>query len=355
MILVWLEWNISSFRLNDESFAYLAKLAPKGAEIRRARSEREFLASLPEADIVLTWEFRREWYALAKRMKVLATPAAGREFISQDVPPGVTLHHGRFHGAIMAETVLALMYAWCRGIVGAPAMHPTGRAARASGAKVAHLEGVSARRDTPMWPRRALSERCYTLSGTRAVILGYGNVGRAIGRRLEANGVSVKGIGRHNFGELDGALPDADWLVLALPGDTGTDNLVDARVLRMMKKSAVVVNVGRGNAIDEKALLSALKRGRIAAALLDVFKEEPLDESSPMAADLPNLVRLPHASAFSPKYLPMFFDELKECGLLAVKCERGRARCPQRAERRLGDKPPCHKGSGKITGARHAK
>jgi len=317
MILVWLEWNIASFRLNDESFACLVKLAPKGARITRARSEREFLAHLPDADTVITWEFRREWYALAGRMKVLATPAAGREFISQDAPEGVTIHHGRFHGAIMSETVLALMYAWCRGIVGAPAMRRSAKAAHTSGsAKAGHLERIAATSDTPMWPRRALSERCYTLHGTKAVILGYGNVGRAIGALLEANGVSVTGVGRHNFGELDKALPDADWLVLALPSDTGTDDIVNARVLRMMKKSAVVVNVGRGNAIDEKALLSALKRGKIAAALLDVFKEEPLDASSPMAEDLPNLVRLPHASAFSPKYLPMFFEELKECGLL---------------------------------------
>ena len=326
MILVWLEWNISSFRLNDESFAYLAKLVPPGEKIVRARCEREFLASLPEADTVVTWEFRREWYAAAKRMKVLATPAAGREFISQDVPAGVTLHHGRFHGAIMSETVLALMYAWCRGIVGALEMRPprasgqNGRDARspsvAHSPGVAHLESISARRDVPLWPRRELAGRCYTLHGTKAGGLGYGNVGRAIGRLLEANGVSVKGIGRHNFGELGAALP----------GDTGTDNLVDARVLRMMKRSAVVVNVGRGNAIDEKALLSALKRRRIAAALLDVFKEEPLDESSPLAADLPNLVRLPHASAFSPKYLPMFFDELKECGLLEAAARKRGAR-----------------------------
>lgn len=328
MILVWLEWNIPSFRLNDESFAYLLKLVPKGEEVRRARGERGFLASLPDADTVITWEFRREWYALAKRMKVLATPAAGREFISQDAPEGVAIHHGRFHGAIMAETVLALMYAWCRGIVCASEMRPSrpARATRASAAKVAHLEGVTAGSDTPMWPRRALSERCYTLRGTKAVVLGFGSVGRAIGSLLEANGVSVKGIGRRNFGEFGAALPDADWLVLALPGDTGTDDIVDARVLRMMKKSAVVINVGRGNAIDEKALLSALRRRRIAAALLDVFKEEPLDESSPMAADLPNLVRLPHASAFSPKYLQMFFDELKECGVLGKAAGKRGAR-----------------------------
>ena len=133
MILVWLEWNISSFRLNDESFAYLAKLAPKGSEIKRARSEREFLASLPEADVVITWEFRYEWYALAKRMKVLATPAAGREFISQDVPPGVTLHHGRARPrCIKPEGRRALPAQRSRILKARPlrATLPCGRAAR---------------------------------------------------------------------------------------------------------------------------------------------------------------------------------------------------------------------------------
>jgi phosphoglycerate dehydrogenase-like enzyme len=126
--------------------------------------------------------------------------------------------------------------------------------------------------------------------------------------------VEVKGIGRRSIGELGESLRSADWLVMALPGDTGTDDIVSAAELRCMKRTAVIVNVGRGNAIEERALAAALKSRRIAGAYLDVFKKEPLAASSPLAADLPGLVRLPHASAFAPEYLPMFFREMAAAG-----------------------------------------
>ena len=106
-------------------------------------------------------------------------------------------------------------------------------------------------------------------------------------------------------------------LIMALPSDTGTDNLVDASVLRTMKRSAVLVKVGRGNAVDEAALAKALRSRRIAAAYLDVFKREPLTPASPLAADIPGLVRIPHGSAFAPEYLPLFFRELQKGGWLA--------------------------------------
>ena len=86
--------------------------------------------------------------------------------------------------------------------------------------------------------------------------------------------------------------------------------------LRCMKRTAVIVNVGRGNAIEEKALASALKARRIAGAYLDVFKKEPLCCDSPLSKNLPGLVRLPHASAFAPEYLPMFFREMAAAGWL---------------------------------------
>ena len=316
MILVWLEWNIRSFRLDEASFACLKRLASPGARIVRVRSERAFLRALPQAEVVLTWNFRSEWYARSPLLRVVATPAAGREFIAQDAPSGVRIHHGHFHGVLMAETVVALMYAWCRGIVAAERLAASGArgeadASASASVREAHMESTSAgNRDSALWPRRALSDRCYSLAGTSAVIVGHGHVGRAVGRLLRANGVAVKGIRRCNLAELDGALATADWVILALPSDTGTDDLIDARRLRLMPRRAVLVNVGRGNAVDERALVASLRRRAIAAALLDVFKEEPLSPSSPLAVDLPNLVRLPHASAFSPRYLPLFFEEL---------------------------------------------
>jgi D-2-hydroxyacid dehydrogenase (NADP+) len=240
---------------------------------------------------VVTWSFKPEWFDRAKKLRLLATPAAGRELVPVEGPKGVKIHFGGFHGAAMAESVLAMMLAWCRGVVAAERL---GR-----------------------WPKIALSERCYRLAGTRAVILGYGRIGRTIGDRLSALGVEVTGIRRANIGELKPAAKKADWLICVLPGDTGTTDIVDAKLLKLLPKRCVVVNVGRGNAIDEEALAKALASGKIAGALLDVWKKEPLDESSPLGRDgVPNLVRMPHAAAFHMEYVADAFRELFEEGLL---------------------------------------
>lgn len=295
--LVWLNWPIGAFRLNRRSRAVLAGFLPAGAPLEVARSEKAFLRALPGATHAICWNFKREWFALAPKLRVLATPAAGRELLPPDaeMPPGVVRVNGAFHGAIMCETVLACIFAHARGL----------------------YRAYDFQRNGVLWPRSEMSPHCTLVSGTRAVILGYGKIGRAIGGRLEALGVSVAGIGRRNVQDLLPSLKTADWLIVALPSDTGTDNIVGRRVLSALPRRAVLVNVGRGNAVDEDALADALRRRRIAGAYLDVFKNEPLSASSPLAADLPGLVRLPHASAFAPEYLPLFFKELSDGGWLA--------------------------------------
>ena len=289
--LIWLNWPVGAFRLDAGSLAdFKAKVFKSRDEVRTVRSERAFLKALPWATHAIVWEFRKEWFALAPRLRVLATPGAGRELLPKDdeMPPGVKRVNGAFHGVIMSETVLALIFAHARGLYAAERFQ---------------REGV-------IWPRSEMSPYCTMVAGTKAVILGYGRIGHAIGEKLEMLGVAVKGIRRANFGELKTSCRNANWLIVALPSDTGTDNLVNAAVLGCLPRRAVVINVGRGNAIDELALAKALTNHRIAAAYLDVFKREPLDATSPLVADLPNLHRLPHASAFAPEYLPLFFSEL---------------------------------------------
>ena len=292
--LLWLNWPVGAFRLNAADLALFRELAH--GEVKAVRSERAFLRELPEATHAIVWEFKKEWFVRAGKLRVLATPGAGRELLPQDeeMPAGTVRVNGAFHGAIMSETVLAFMFAHARGLYAA----------------------YDWQREGTLWPRGEMSGYCTMVSGTKAVILGYGKIGRTIGAKLEALGVKTIGIRRNNFAELKPALRTADWLIVALPGDTGTDNLVDASVLRSMKRSAVLINVGRGNAIDELALAAALKARRIAGAYLDVFKREPLERGDVLAAELPGLVRLPHASALAPEYLPMFFQELARGGWL---------------------------------------
>ena len=291
--LLWLAWPEKCFRANASDVEFLKSLVGRRGRVVAVRSRAAFLRELPGATHAICWEFDGAWFARAPKLRVLATPAAGRELLpaDSDVPHGVRKIHGAFHGAIMAETVAACVLAHARGL-------------------------CAMRVEKGLWPRVALSGKVVRVAGSKAVILGYGHVGRAIGDKLAALGVEVKGIRRRNLADLKPALAAADWLVVSLPSDTGTDDIVDAAVLRAMKRTAVLVNVGRGNAVDEKALAAALRRRRIAAAFLDVFKLEPLDAGSPLAADLPGLFRLPHASAFSPDYLRTFFRELADSGAL---------------------------------------
>jgi phosphoglycerate dehydrogenase-like enzyme len=104
-------------------------------------------------------------------------------------------------------------------------------------------------------------------------------------------------------------LPQADHVVLTLPSDTGTDHLLGERELSLLKSSACLYNLGRGNSVDEPALVRALNAGRLAHAFLDVFAEEPLPRSSPLW-DTPRLALMPHASAISREYLDLWFEEL---------------------------------------------
>ena len=311
--VIWLEWPERCFRANDGDLKLFRSLVPKGSRVVRVKSERAFLKALPTVTHAVVWHFKKEWFARATKLKVLATPAAGRELVAwRDAPKGVKVHFGSFHGPIISETVLGFLLAWTRGFF---------------------WKG-------PMWPRKELSEHCGDLEGTTAVIAGFGRIGRAIAARLEPFGVECFGITRHGIFTLknfhDGRsttekipsslLRRADWFIIALPSDTKTDDFLDAQLIRRLPKKCVVVNVGRGNAVDEDALLAAIKEGRLAGAYLDVFKHEPTalnprigsrGKGLAAAKSVPwNLVRMPHACAFSSRYMKECFRELAREGVL---------------------------------------
>jgi phosphoglycerate dehydrogenase-like enzyme len=302
-IAIFQESSVPYFRMRAPQVARLRAAFPAAA-VTWCRSESSFLRALPKAEAVVTWAFRQEWFARAPALRCVLSSAAGRDFFKLDPPPGVAVRYGTFHGALMAETVVGLMLAFNRGVVDAYRRQCAGE----------------------LWPREALYGKVRLLRGSHAVIVGFGHIGGAIGRLLKPFGVRVTGVRRspqapapdwfeagdavRDVAELDRVLPQADHLILVLPSDTGTDNLIDARRLALLPARSVVYNVGRGNCLDERALARALKAGALRGACLDVFKEEPLTGASPLGKDLPGLVRLPHASAFDDTYMDLFLDEV---------------------------------------------
>ena len=320
MIAIFLESKIGCFHVSDdqaESFmSRLAEALPVNGLscVRVCRSEEEFIAVLPDAIVAIVWTFRQEWFAFSPRLRAIFTPAAGKDYFRITPPAGVSLHYGAFHGAIMGETALACVLAMSHGIL-----------------PFAREMSVDSDYTIPdLWPRTRLVPRSRRIAGSTILILGFGSIGRRFAEMVAPLGLKIVGVTQHQhpeletvypfvslatMEELDMLLPSADHVVCFLPSGAATDDIIDVRRLSLMKKGAFLYNFGRGNAIDEKALVDALASGHICGAVLDVFKTEPLPSDSPLRR-APNCWLYPHASAFSPDYLDLYFasivDEISE-------------------------------------------
>jgi len=284
-IAVWLTSDdVPGFNFTAAHAAQVA--AATGAAVRVCANGTEFAAALAAADVALTWRIPAGALAGAHRLRWIATPAAGRDYLNLAAVPGVRITYGHFHGEFMAETVLGMMLAEARGLTDAVRRQLAGE----------------------LWPRQAVGARCRSLRGTHAVIVGYGNIGRWIARLGRPFGVRVTGLRRQTVHRLDALLPATDHLVLVLPAEDDSRHLLDARRLALLPAHAVVYNVGRGHCVAEAALAAALQDGRLRAAYLDVYQREPLPADSPLRR-CPNAVLLPHTSAASPFYMDRFVTE----------------------------------------------
>jgi phosphoglycerate dehydrogenase-like enzyme len=168
-------------------------------------------------------------------------------------------------------------------------------------------------RDLPAWLRAQASHEWsptsfQELEGQRIVVVGYGPIGQEVVRLATAFRMEPVIVRRSAHGdepcpvrplsELTDALRDADAVVVALPLAPETRGIIDADAIASMPSSAVFVNVGRGELVDQAALTDALVSGRLAGAGLDVFDPEPLPPDDALW-DLPNVIISPHNSGSS--------------------------------------------------------
>ncbi|GAA4916420.1 NAD(P)-dependent oxidoreductase [Nesterenkonia rhizosphaerae] len=148
-----------------------------------------------------------------------------------------------------------------------------------------------------------------TLRGARVLIWGYGNIARELTGHLRALGATVTGAARSPRTEngvsvvgaegLEEELKRTDVLVMILPGSDSTHHALNASRLALLPARSWVVNVGRGTAIDQQALLEAVREGRLAGAALDVTDPEPLPSDSPLWYE-PGIIITPHAAGGRP-------------------------------------------------------
>lgn len=166
----------------------------------------------------------------------------------------------------------------------------------------------------------AIERPVRSVAGSRVLCVGLGDIGSSFARRAHAMGAQVVGVRRHapdtcpsycvrvvGQKDLDAELPQADLVALSLPGTDETVHMFDAARIARMKPGAILMNVGRGTAVDTDALTEALRSGHLFGAALDVTDPEPLPADHPLWK-LPNAFITPHISGrFS---LPRTLDNI---------------------------------------------
>jgi lactate dehydrogenase-like 2-hydroxyacid dehydrogenase len=143
------------------------------------------------------------------------------------------------------------------------------------------------------------------LRGRRIGIVGLGQIGKAIARRLEAFGLAIAYHGRteqpgvgYPYFKTPTALAEAvDTLIVMVPGGAGTRHQINAEVLKALGPDGILINVSRGSVVDEQALIAALRSGTIFGAGLDVYEDEPRVPRE--LIEIPHLVLLPHIGSAS--------------------------------------------------------
>ncbi|WP_037313852.1 2-hydroxyacid dehydrogenase [Amycolatopsis orientalis] len=248
---------------------------------------------LPDGDLgdvefyVLPYDSGAEPTKLLDRLpslKLVQSLSAGVEKLLPLVPAGVKLANGRgLHDLSVAEHALALIHAAQRDL-------PRWFAQQAAGS----------------WER----EHTRSLADSRVLLVGYGSIGQAIERQLLAAEAVVTRVASrarpaeavHGVGELAELLPSADIVVLILPETPATMGLLGAAELAALPDGALVVNVGRGSAIDTAALTAETVAGRLRAAL-DVVEPEPLPAGHPLWT-APGVVITPHIAGGSASFYP---------------------------------------------------
>jgi phosphoglycerate dehydrogenase-like enzyme len=259
---------------------------PAGLDLHWFASHEEAEAMIADADLAWVDMRRPEWTgataAKGAKLKWLSTIYAGIDAFDTDLlrQRGTILTNGDGINAIpVAEYAVLGMLAAAK-----------------------RFDAVVRMADRHEWPAAApgVSE----LYQSRALIVGYGTIGRLIGERLQAFGVEVTGVTRSGR---DGTLTpdqwrarvaDYDWLILAAPSTADTHAMIGAAELSAMKLGAWLINIARGDMVDQPALITALESRRIGGAFLDVADPEPLPPEHPLW-DAPNTIHSMHLSGRS--------------------------------------------------------
>lgn len=260
-----------------------------------------------DVEILFTLSLRPDQFKVARKLKWLHCPAAAvhqfsfPEFVNSDI----ILTNGRdVHGPVVAEHVMALIFAMAKNF------HLCARYQQK------HEWGQE-----PVWynnPHPRL------IAGATLGLVGLGSIGRPVAKHASVLGMrviasrgnpekgSAEGVAQVlPSSQLDQLLAQSDYVVLAAPVIPSTERLIGPKQLAKMKPDACLINVGRGQLVDEPALIQTLREKKIGGAALDVFDEEPLPSNSPFW-DMENVLITPHTGGLADKLWEREYDLFSE-------------------------------------------
>jgi len=265
-------------------------------EVVRLASYEGVEKEIRDAEVVITWSLRPEQIALARKLRWIHSPAAAvhqllfPELVGRDI----IITNGRdVHGPVVAEHVIAMILALAKKLP------------QASRFQQRQAWGQEELWNSYPHPRE--------VAGATLGLVGLGTIGGSAARHASGLGMRVIAVREHPekaspegveqvfaSSQLDTLLAQSDYVVLAAPVTSATHNLIDAAGLAQMKPDACLINVGRGQLVDEAALIQALRDHKIGGAALDVFVEEPLPPSSPLW-NFENVLITPHTAGLTEK------------------------------------------------------
>ena len=296
---------------------------------RRCRSQAEMIeAGEGGCDVLFSFRAPDELMRKSPRLQWVQLLSAGADHILKGELAArssiaVTTASG-IHSTPIAEYTIASMLAWSHGL------HITMR--------------QQIRRE---WNRRGFMESLDSLRGKTMGIVGYGSIGRETGRIARALGMTVLALKRDpsdrrdsgwnppGVGDPEGEIPErwygpdereaimreSDFITVTLPMTSHTGGFIGRREIAAMRPHAYIVNIGRGEVIDQNALIEALREKRVGGAGLDVFEREPLEADS-LLWDMENVILTPHMSGSFKNY------NRSCCELFAANLRRFRAGQP---------------------------
>jgi len=272
-------------------------------EFAHCAKREDTIEMIGDADIYVGW-LNREVFLAAKKLKWVQSPSSGINYylaIPEFVESDVLLTSARgTHGACLAESALAMILAFTRGI-----------------------RAAILKQQTHEWALREIRPSLVELTKSTLGIIGFGTVGRELARKAQVFDMQIIAVDLYpqnkpeyvkelwGLDRLDDLLRTADYVVVTVPYTPETENMLGEREIGLMKEGAFLVGISRGKIINEQALAQALRNGPLRGAALDVFAQEPLPSDSELW-DIDNLLITPHIAGgtqFERDHILEIFDE----------------------------------------------